>query len=88
MGHARAASRCTVPADSMVAGSRQTVLWSTLLFVLCLSCCHVFGWNEEEEEGLTAMERFPVRLQSTVVSLDQAPLACPFALLAFDLSWN
>lgn len=39
------------------------------------------------------MERFPVRLQYTVVSLDQAvshldSLACPFALLAFDLTWN
>lgn len=55
----------------MISYSSQTVVLCRLLFVLSLSCCHAFGWAEKEE-WLTAMERLPVRLQRTVVSLDQA----------------
>lgn len=54
----------------MTSYSSPTDFWFILLFVL-LSCCYVFGWTEKQE-WLTAMERFPVRLQYVVVSLDEA----------------
>lgn len=64
---------------------------SRFLFVVPVvwTCCHVFGWTQKEG-GLTAMERFPIRLQHAVVSLDRAAsnLDCPSASLAFGFTWT
>lgn len=63
---------------------------SRFLFVVpVVWTCHVFGWTQKEE-GLTAMERFPIRLQHAVVSLDRVAsnLDCPSASLAFGFTWT